>query len=125
MLALIIGGAETVPALTILGDVPWLDLIVPLCVIAGNNITVTVGHNRWQVIALDAPRNQKRACVSAWIWKDFTLKAKVCKSGYKFIIKIGLKRGLATGKIALSLKGDAAGEFGFKITIVEIIINSA
>ena len=86
---------------------------------------MTIGHNCWQVIAFDALRNQKRACISAWIWKDFTLKAKVCQAGYKFIIKIGLKRGLATGKIAFGLEGDTAGKFSFKITIVEIIINSA
>ena len=86
---------------------------------------MTIGHNCWQVIAFDALRNQKRACISAWIWKGFTGKAKVCQGGNKLVIKIGLQRGLAIGKITLGLEGDAAGEFVFKITIVEIIINSA
>ena len=75
---------------------------------------MTIGHNRRQIVTFDAPRNQKRACINAWIWKDFTGKAKICQAGNKLIIKIGLKRGLATGKITLGFKGDAAGEFGSK-----------
>ena len=125
MLTLIIGGAASVPALAILGDAPWRHLIVPLRVVAGNNITMAIGHNCWQVIALHALRNQKRARISAWIWKDFTGKAKICQAGNKLVIKIGLQRGLATRKIAFGLKGDAAGEFDFKTTIFEIIINFA
>jgi hypothetical protein len=80
---------------------------------------MTIGHNCWQVIALHALRNQKRARISAWIWKDFTGKAKICQAGNKLVIKIGLQRGLATGKIALGLKGDAAGEFASKSPLLK------
>ncbi|MGF6549274.1 hypothetical protein QFZ96_004345 [Paraburkholderia youngii] len=120
VLAFVVGGAATEPALAFDGHRPRRQRRAPLAVVAAHDVAVAVDQHGRQMIAFVTVRDQERTETVDRVIDDARAEAEALRCGLDFVGQIRPQQRAAIAFLAFGANTDAAVQVGEKSAGFEV-----
>ena len=122
VLALVVGGAAAVEALSLLDEAERVQPLAPLVGLGADHVAVAVGEHGLEPLALDPFAHEKRAAARIGVVVQRAGKAHRLEPGAHGLGEVAVELGPPAGLLAFGLVGHERGEVGLEPPLVEVAL---